>query len=505
MEIKKDQQINTEVLGSFFLNTSEFALPVKSIHEVVNSPEKFSSLPLSPPFLLGVFNLRGTVIPVVDLKVILELGPDQQPLASKKIGIVEFEGVKIGLLFDRTGEIFRCSANDKSEFTYAGNKPKQNLISGALKLENGKRIIQILDAMALLKLERIPRSSQDATQSETLLRRRQGSRKQCISFLIGENRCAFGIDVIHEIIKVPALNESMMSSGNCIGTFDLRGDIVSVIDFGLLLKYPKKETNEKFHEDQRVIIMKMGSEKFGLLIDSVESIVTYYTEELLDFPIISTEKAALFLGCLSREGIGDIIVLNHEQILTNGEIEEITKGHSKIYQTSSSRGLDEMKKKGHRKSYITFQIDNLLALGIDEVREVIEFPSELLQPPGLPTFVRGMLNLRGKIITILDPRALYGENKTSPEKNAKVLIFDRSGVCYGMIVDSVENIVSFSDEEKIKLPEILYKNESTQGIRNDIKFAVEIEIGEEKKTLMVLNLDPLADRVGLSSAQRATA
>jgi purine-binding chemotaxis protein CheW len=492
---------NTEVFGSFFLNSSEFALVVKNIQEVVNPPEKFTSIPLAPSFLLGIFNLRGSIIPVVDLKTLLNLESDNQSLEGKKIAIVEHGDLKIGLLFDSTGQIFRSQNDDKNEFGYADADSQQNIISGALKLEGGKRIVQILNVRTLLKLENVPLSSNEGTghRGSKKVSKNQGTRMQCISFLVGTHRFGLGIEAIHEIIKVPQINDTALSSNICMGMFELRGDIVPVVDFAALLKYRETQDKKDISEDQRVIIMKLGNEKFGLLIDSVESIITYYTEDLLNLPMINQDRPSMFVGCISQQDVGDIILFNHSEVLTDSEIHEMTQGHSKIYQSSSARGLEESRKRGQRKSYITFKIDTLLALGIDEVKEIIEYPKDIIQPPGLSKSIKGMLNLRGQLVTILDTRSLYSIEKHNLSPTAKILVFERKGVSYGMIVDSVENIISFSEEEKMKIPEVLYKGSGAKSIKDDVKFAVEIEINDEKKTLLVLDLDPLTERIGMGA------
>ena len=43
------------VFGSFWIETTEFALPVEVVQEVVNEPEQLTSVPLSPPHVLGLF------------------------------------------------------------------------------------------------------------------------------------------------------------------------------------------------------------------------------------------------------------------------------------------------------------------------------------------------------------------------------------------------------------------------------------------------------------------
>jgi hypothetical protein len=89
---------NIELYGSFHLAGAELALPVAALQEVVNHPEALTPVPLAPPYLLGLFNLRGTLIPVVDLRQLLNLHA-QSTSATRKVAIVETGGVRVGLQF----------------------------------------------------------------------------------------------------------------------------------------------------------------------------------------------------------------------------------------------------------------------------------------------------------------------------------------------------------------------------------------------------------------------
>lgn len=138
------------------------------------------------------------------------------------------------------------------------------------------------------------------------------------------------------------------------------------------------------------------------------------------------------------------------------------------------------------------------------MKEIIECPSDLLKPPGMPEFVRGMLNLRGVILPVIDARLLYRLPDQGAAGTPKIIVFSRQNVTYGILVDSVESIVSFSEEEKLKLPPVLYQDTGKSGVgQEDIRFAVEIETQEEKRTLFIFNLDPLIKRTGFVDSRSA--
>ncbi|MBL7545340.1 MAG: chemotaxis protein CheW [Bdellovibrionaceae bacterium] len=490
--------IGAEIYGSFFLNSSEFALAIKSIQEVVTPPEKLTPMPLSPDYMVGVFNLRGVIIPVIDLKIILKIGGDTGSLENKKVSIIDHEGTRIGLLFDRTGQIFRNCENEKSDFDYSGQGG--NVVSGAIKIEEGRRIIQILDVRALFRLENVPHMSdpQGLLHAQRKAQRNQGRRAQCISFLVAQNRLGFSIEDICEIIKPPELQEAIVGCGDvCLGMFDLRGDIVPVIDFAAVLKYRKLQNRNLFTEEQRILVMKTGSQKIGLLIDSVESIITYYEEEILPIPLIGPGVSRLFLGCLATEGRGDVILLKSAEILSQAETSEVARCYGQLHKASQS---EVVKKRAQmlRKSYIAFKIDHFFAVEMDEVRELIEYPKDIMRPPALSPFVKGLLNLRGKMVTILDAKILYGIDKPFVLETAKVLIFERLGVSFGLVVDSVENIVSFSEDQKLKIPDLFCRAQGASGIFDDVTSAVEVEIESAKKSVMILSLDALVRRTGFA-------
>ncbi len=231
------------------------------------------------------------------------------------------------------------------------------------------------------------------------------------------------------------------------------------------------------------------------MVDAVDSIISYFQDELIAFPVLNPERSDLFLGCISQEGRDEILLLNHDRILLNSEIETITQGHSKLFQVD--RKANERRKDGGsgRKSFITFAIGSIFAVGIDEVKEIIDLPSSLLQPPGLPAHFKGMLNLRGKLVTIIDARTMYSIPALENSSSSKVLVFERDGVDFGIVVDSVEAIVSFADQDKIKIPDFLCRN-SENGLTEDITEAVQINGSDGKsQSLPILSVKSIAARV----------
>jgi purine-binding chemotaxis protein CheW len=90
---------------------------------------------------------------------------------------------------------------------------------------------------------------------------------------------------------------------------------------------------------------------------------------------------------------------------------------------------------------VTFKIDNE-EFGIDilKVEEIIKLVS-ITKIPNSPEFVEGVIDLRGKLIPIIDLRVRLKRNKKNFDNNTRVIVVEVSGMIVGFIVDSVKEVI----------------------------------------------------------------
>ncbi|MBN20280.1 MAG: hypothetical protein CL678_03245 [Bdellovibrionaceae bacterium] len=493
------------IFGSFSIGENNYAISVKSIQEVVNEPQEYTPMPLSPSYLLGLFNLRGSIIPVIDLKKIFELNHSEENVSEKKIAIIEHGKQRVGILFDKTGEVFNGNDYEKSDFNTKGENIKEQVVQGVFKMDDGKKIIQIIDPIEVLNLDKVPYSTDHDFQEES--KKQKGKRAQCISFTVGDSRCSLNIEAIQEIIKIDKIENTALSSNLCLGAIDIRGNTIPVVDFSCLLGYGKNnEIDLTQDKNNKVIVMKIDRNFFGLLVSSVESIISYYEEDIMKFPVLSEKKKNMFEGCIRSQSNQETILLDHKQILSNQEVETITRGHSNLYKEKSDVLKEEDKKSINLKTYITFSIQDHYALQIDEVKEVINLPEKFLNPPNLSKHFKGMINLRGDLVAVIDPRVLYEMKENTSPIESKVMIFSLNQIKFGLMVDSVDSILTFDDNKKINIPSIIYQGKAG-SLSEDVKEAVEFKLddSEAKKTLMILNLISVASRAHLNNIEQGAA
>lgn len=499
-----------ELYGSFQLDTTELALPVAALQEVVNYPATVTRMPLSPAHLLGLFNLRGTLIPIVDLRPMLGLAGCCVD-AGRKVAIVELGDMRIGLLFDATGEILRVPAEQKIDL--ATTEPSRAVICGALKLNGGERILQILSAAALLGLPDVPQpqSSREGARDGRLAQQTQhAQRRQTVSFVVAGAHLALPMAAIQEIIRVPALHPSPLADAVCVGMLNLRGSTVPVLDFarfvGLVDAPPqgRAATCEPGTPGdlRRIVILAQRDAHVGLLVDEVRSIVGYRDDELLPMPAYARRDVALFAGCLDRAGLDSILLLNADALLADPQIDALVTGHRELYRAADRARTDAEngtgrhgRRRGPRETYVTFRLGHLLGVRIGQLREVIGYPADVVKTPGAPPFVRGVANLRRELVTVIDVRAMLGMPPYADLDAARLLIVEHRDGKVGLVVDAVDNIVTIDGGDRIPVPSML-TGQAVAGLRGSMKEAVEVPgIG----TLLLIDLATLCEHATLEA------
>lgn len=91
--------------------------------------------------------------------------------------------------------------------------------------------------------------------------------------------------------------------------------------------------------------------------------------------------------------------------------------------------------------------------GRGDVREVLPVPEQVTRVPGAKSWLRGIANLRGQLLTIVDLKAFLGGGSTTGERHARVLVVASREVPTGLVVDEVIGFRRFApDDFREELP-----------------------------------------------------
>jgi len=131
--------------------------------------------------------------------------------------------------------------------------------------------------------------------------------------------------------------------------------------------------------------------------------------------------------------------------------------------------------------------------GVDiaKVFEIIRM-TEITKIPNTPYFVEGVINLRGKIIPVIDLRKRLGMPEVERDKATRIIVVDVDGITVGMIVDSVMEVFRLNDVEIEAAPSMINSDIDSsfiQGIAiKDERMIILLDLnrvlkGEEKEVL----------------------
>jgi purine-binding chemotaxis protein CheW len=143
--------------------------------------------------------------------------------------------------------------------------------------------------------------------------------------------------------------------------------------------------------------------------------------------------------------------------------------------------------------YITFKLgDELFAINVAQVREVLEI-SQITKVPTAPEYMRGVVNVRGKAIPVVDLRLKFGLPKTENTVNTRIVVMevavDDEITVVGGIADSVHEVIELEPSQINPPPRIAmrWRTELIRGMgRRGDEFTIILDINA------VFSLDELA-------------
>jgi purine-binding chemotaxis protein CheW len=134
--------------------------------------------------------------------------------------------------------------------------------------------------------------------------------------------------------------------------------------------------------------------------------------------------------------------------------------------------LEEDTQKGR---FLTFSLGKeTYGLEIKYVTEIIGIQS-ITEIPELPEYVKGIINLRGKIIPVMDVRLRFKKEPRDYNDRTCIIVVDIGELSIGLIVDSVAEVLTIDDKDMVEPPQ-LNKGYQNRYIKNIGKVGTEVKL-----------------------------
>ncbi|HAH71224.1 MAG TPA: chemotaxis protein CheW [Succinivibrionaceae bacterium] len=125
-------------------------------------------------------------------------------------------------------------------------------------------------------------------------------------------------------------------------------------------------------------------------------------------------------------------------------------------ENSNRSGLAETAKKseGELKRWVTFRLgQELYGVNVMQVREVLRY-TDIAPVPGAPSYVLGIINLRGNVVTVMDTRMRFGLPSAEVTDNTRIMIIESDNHVVGILVDSVAEVVDLNTNDIDDTPNV---------------------------------------------------
>ena len=139
-----------------------------------------------------------------------------------------------------------------------------------------------------------------------------------------------------------------------------------------------------------------------------------------------------------------------------------------------------------RDQYLVFKVKGqefgIQAMRVQEISRV----QDVTEVPNAPQYIEGIMNLRGKLASVINFRKRFGFNPREYDEDTRFIVVEHSDFPIGIIVDSVEEVIKIPDDAVQKLPETasaLLKEEYITGVGM-----------MEKRMVILLDIEMLLDR-----------
>jgi purine-binding chemotaxis protein CheW len=322
-------------LVSFEVDGQEYALPIESVEEIVQLPERVNEIPNAPPHLVGVINLRNRMLPLVSLRSLFGLAAAPEDLVSRVVVVSrESDGASVGLVTDTVKEVVRApkSAIDPMPRMIAAHGG-QKQVERICRLDGGKRLVSIMAAEQLFLNGKIGEALEAAgtgKDGEMAHVSDKGGdsaddEEQFVIFTLAEEEYGVPIEAVQEIVRVPEQITRVPKTPAFVeGVINLRGAVMPIIDQRRRFALPETAHNDR----QRIVVFLVNDVRTGFIVDSVTEVLKVSRSQIADAPELAADRD----GAVSRvanlvEAKRLILMLDVERLLSESELASLDRSH----------------------------------------------------------------------------------------------------------------------------------------------------------------------------------
>lgn len=463
---------------TFRVDTELFGVHIDVVQQII-SPPTIAHIPRTPEYFLGILNLRGDMISAIDLRILFQL-PKISPNSDQRIAIMDFHNSRLGVLVDIIEGVVNVDLGQVRPIPPLLDPKMTEYLIGSFQV-NEQTTMLLLDQELLIdpkdfECQEISHQDRTSTDSGDLIAIE--NELVLLGFeLLGE-QYVLEVKDVDEIIQLPSITQVPRASHIIEGVFNLRNEIIPIIRLTRRLGLPDTEITK----DANVLVVNLAGVKLGIIVGTIQEVLRIRESEIKPLPNNVTGELAEHLeGIIQNESNGQHTiqsVLLLDRLFSAEELQRIADFQAKEMQAFHVEENGE-----EILLLLRFKIaGDLYALRVLQVHQIINL-LDALPVPQAPSYVQGIINVRGEIITVLDiPRLLNSPNPLDT-KQAKIIIVETKERKVGFLVEEIVGIAHLSNQ--------IFDYPDNWGQNNDEYSLVEA-IGKEENGQVTVLLDVFA-------------
>jgi chemotaxis signal transduction protein len=407
-DLKEESQLVT-----FLLKDEEFGFDIMSVQEIIRLP-KMAKVPRTPPYVDGIANLRGVVLPVIDMRT--RFGMERAEETDRtRVLVVDIDGIKTGLRVDRVKQVARVMRSEMELPPAAIRGTSSDYLEGVVKLDNGQRIIMALNAAHVCDIgvaRKTASSNGSASGSGAATSEEKSSKSESVdaevlkmvTFRIAKEEFAFSMEHVREILRVQNPKQVPDVPDYVLGVLTVRGQILPVIDLRRLLQ--QRPLAEEFADSCRSL-----REEYERRMDEIEKIFSENSQQKIEGSVsVRVRKwlqetnfsSQLLMETLAKaRGLNELVIQQLQLRVKLEEQRDIVGAQAcGVAIIAGARGTIAVLRQFEEQIAANIHEDQriivvdsggfVLGLVVDHVHEVLNVPKSLIEPPPLITSSGGM-------------------------------------------------------------------------------------------------------------------
>ena len=441
----QEEESHVRQFVTFIVGDEVFAVDMAPVQEIIRIPSVVR-VPMAPSTLEGLANLRGRVLPIVSLRRVF--GFEEREDDDSTRAIVIDLGQPLGFVVDRVASVVGVEISKIEDVSSISGTIDTDLLTGLIKDVGGHGMIMVLDFAKLITNEfseasktsnhsgAAQSSIHEAAEIEAI-----SDELQLVSFTVAGEEYAISIEDVQEIVQVPDhVIHVPHADSHVLGVMTLRNRLLPLVSLRRMFSLPFKDADEH----SRIVVISVGSASVGVVMDTVNEVLRVSKDCVDPIPNMLTRDAdmsEITEICRLADGKRLVSIISADNMFRHNSVREAL---SSVEKMQDEDGMNDAEKLGIEddEQMVVFRLGKEeFGVPIESVQEIVRVPEELTHIPRAPSFVEGVINLRGAVLPVVDQRRRLGLEQIERSEQQRIMVFLFDGVRTGFIVDSVAEVL----------------------------------------------------------------